>query len=433
MHLIVQIFVYLYDNVFFMATVNFLYRSNKVKANLQIRLLYSFEGTAFCFSESTKYEVESYYWKNEHLIFMNDIGHQAKQLKVNEDLNKIENHILTAFNSVCIEIVNKEWLTVQIGNYYNPPTKVDSIPLELTNYIDYYINYRKNELKYTSIQKFNVIKKKLQNIQKSTDKIILIKEVNDAFKNDFVDYYIKNDYAKNTIQRELTFVKTICRHARYLGLETSSQLDSLKVDKAKVEKVYLTFKELDKIESIDKKHLTDSLDNAKDWLIISCYTGQRISDFMRFNENQIRIEKDKSLIEFTQQKTGKLMTVPLHAKVLEILEKRKGNFPYSVSDQKYNDYIKVVCELAGLNQLTFGGKQTETEPNSKIFRKKLGQYPKYELVTSHIGRRSFATNFYGKIPTSFLIYITGHSSEFLFLSYVGKSNKDIALELAKYF
>ena len=66
-------------------------------------------------------------------------------------------------------------------------------------------------------------------------------------------------------------------------------------------------------------------------------------------------------------------------------------------------------------------------------QKKSGIYKKYELVTSHIGRRSFATNFYGTIPTSFLIYMTGHSTEAIFLNYIGKINKDIALEMTKYF
>jgi hypothetical protein len=50
-----------------------------------------------------------------------------------------------------------------------------------------------------------------------------------------------------------------------------------------------------------------------------------------------------------------------------------------------------------------------------------------------VGRRSFASNYYGKIPTTYLIFITGHSSEKMFLSYMGKSNKDLALEVSKYF
>lgn len=66
-------------------------------------------------------------------------------------------------------------------------------------------------------------------------------------------------------------------------------------------------------------------------------------------------------------------------------------------------------------------------------RNTFGTYPKFELVTSHIGRRSFATNYYGKIATTFLINITGHSSETMFLNYIGKSNKDMALEMAQMF
>lgn len=172
------------------------------------------------------------------------------------------------------------------------------------------------------------------------------------------------------------------------------------------------------------------MDNARDWLIISCFTGQRVSDFLRFTKDMIRIEDGKSFLEFTQKKTGKVMTVPLHPKVLQILEKRNGAFPRRISDQRYNEYIKEVCKLAGLDKPTRGGKQKVTEHG---IRKVSGIYPKWELVTSHIGRRSFATNFYGKIPTTYLIYITGHSSEAMFLNYIGKSNKDLAIEISNYF
>jgi integrase len=241
-------------------------------------------------------------------------------------------------------------------------------------------------------------------------------------------------YASGTIQRAFVWIKTFCKHARFLGIEIHYQLDSLNIKRSKKsDKIYLTFEDLTKIENISKNNLTDSLENAKDWLIISCYTGQRVSDFMNFTDEQIRIEDGKHLIEFTQKKTGKNMTVPLHSKVLEILKKRNGKFPYKISDQKYNDFIKTVCELAELNQPTKGSKMKETEKSSRIYRKQLGTYKKHELITSHIGRRSFATNFYGKIPTTYLIYITGHSTEKMFLNYIGKSNKDLALEITKYF
>jgi integrase len=139
------------------------------------------------------------------------------------------------------------------------------------------------------------------------------------------------------------------------------------------------------------------------------------------------------LLEFTQQKTKKVMTIPVHKKVIEILNKRNGQFPRQISDVNYNLYIKEVCEKAGLTQMVTGSKKVETAPKSKQYRKQTKMYQKWELVTSHIGRRSFATNFYGKIPTTYLIYITGHSTEQAFLTYIGKSNKDIAKEVFSYF
>jgi len=416
-----------------MASINFLYRSTKDKANLNLRLLYRHNAKDFVFGVKTKVEVSKIYWSKQHKKKSKDIEITNLQTEINNELNKIENHVLKAFNSVNPESITKDWLTSQIDYYYNPPTENKTIPKNLVNYIDYYIEYRKNEIKETSKRKFIVIKHKLQRLESFRKKQILIKDVNDNFKNEFVNYCKIEFYAKNTIQRELSIIKTFCKHARFVGIETHPQLDSLKLEKEKIEKIYLSFEDLTKIENISKEKLTDSLENAKDWLIISAYTGQRISDFMRFTDEQIRIEDGKHLIEFTQMKTGKNMTVPLHKKVLEILDKRNGKFPYRISDQKYNDFIKIVCELAEINEPTKGSKLVETKKGSKIFRKQSGIYKKYELVTSHIGRRSFATNFYGNIPTTYLIYITGHSTETMFLNYIGKSNKDLALEITKYF
>ena len=413
-----------------MASINFLYRSTKDKSNLILRLLFRYHGKDYVFGSKTKLEVEKTYWNKQHKKKSKDITITNKQTEINIELNKIENHILGAFNSAEPDKVNKEWISDQVDLYYNPTQKEKTIPADLINYIDFYIDYRKDEVKKTSLKKFNVIKHKLQKLEKFRKKQILILDINNDFKNEFVSYCKNELYSQNTIQRELAIIKTFCIHARFLGLETHYQLDSLRLDKAKVEKIYLTFEELSRIEEINSDELTSSLDNAKDWLIISCYSGQRISDFMRFTENQIRIEEGKHFLEFTQMKTSKLTTIPIHPKILEILKKRNGKFPYRISDQKYNDYVKEVCKLAGIDEIVKGSKILETKKGN---RKQEGLYKKYELVTSHIGRRSFATNFYGKIPTTYLINITNHSSEAMFLNYIGKSNKDLAKETFKYF
>ena len=357
------------------------------------------------------------------------------QTKLNVELNKIENHILKAFNSVSTQVINKEWLQTQVNYYYNPPKLEINIPNDLINFIDYYIDKRKDEIKPASVTKYNVIKHKMERMQVSRGSQILIKDIGENFKDEFVNYYKKESYSVNTTQRELAIIKTFCKYAKTKGLETHLELDSLKLKKEKVEKIYLNFDELKKIETIDNNELSDYLINAKDWLIISCFTGQRISDFMRFNSDMIRIDNGKPLIEFTQVKTDRLMTIPLHKKVLEILKKRNGEFPRAISNQRYNDYIKIVCKKAGLNELITGKIQTNLTPenkNTKI-RSVQGTFQKWELVTSHIGRRSFATNFYSQIPTTLLINVTGHSTETMFLNYIGKSNKDLAMELINYF
>ncbi|WP_300441341.1 tyrosine-type recombinase/integrase [Christiangramia sp.] len=443
-----------------MATINFLYRSTRERAFLEVRLLFRInhpgeyrkkkngqlylkktkkddpgepiEYTDYVITGRTKLEVSKNYWKTQHAQKrVKDITIRNKQNEINQEINNIENHLLNAFNDAEPKEVNKEWLSLQIDRYYNPPSKNKAIPNKLVDYIDFYIDYRKHELKQTSITKYNVIKHKMERLQAKRRKPILIKEINESFKREFVEYYKQEQYSINTTQRELGFIKTFCKHARSLQVETHPQLEQLKLKKQKVEKIYLDPHELEKIEK--KNLLAEHLDNARDWLIISCNCGQRISDFMRFRSNMIREENGKKFIDFTQKKTGKLMTIPLSKKILEILEKRKGEFPRAISHQKYNNYIKDVCREAGLNTKTIGSKQVEIKKDSGIYRKQTKEYKKYELITSHVGRRSFATNNYGKVPTTFISFMTGHSSEIMLLSYLGKSNKDLALESYNYF
>jgi integrase len=442
-----------------MATVNFLYRSTKDKANLQVRLLYRFNDNDFVFGANTKFETSKYYWSEQHkqrkfkktsdVIESNKIQDiKAKQTQVDIELNKIENHVINAFNLVNTDEVNKEWLQTQIDHYYNPPQEAESLPKGLLKYFDYFIECKKNEITNGTLKKYNVSKHLLQRYELDKKIAIQIIDVNEKFKLDFEKYCLKHNYAPNTISKDLRTLKTVCNHAKHNGIKTSHQLETIKTPNYKVEKIYLTFEELQKIEKIDKRRLNDNYDNAKDWLIISCYTGQRISDFMRFTKEMIRYEKNKEgvlkpFIEFTQVKTDKIMTVALHPKVIEILDKRNGDFPKVISDPKYNLFIKQICRIAKIDQKIKGSKLNDLNKDEdekknkkgdvKQYRKESGMFPKWELITSHIGRRSFATNFYGTIPTTYLMNVTGHSTEVMFLNYLGKSNKDLAMGITSYF
>lgn len=92
--------------------------------------------------------------------------------------------------------------------------------------------------------------------------------------------------------------------------------------------------------------------------------------------------------------------------------------PHSISDVKFNTYIKKVCKEIGFSELIKGGLAFVDE-NTGDRRKKIGMYPKYKLVSSHICRRSFATNLYKmNFPSLSIIQITGQTSEKSFLKYL---------------
>ena len=102
----------------------------------------------------------------------------------------------------------------------------------------------------------------------------------------------------------------------------------------------------------------------------------------------------------------------MHPAVIKILEKYDYQMPKPLSNQRFNEYIKEVAKIAGIDQVettrkTIGGKiQTERKP-------------KYELIGTHTGRRSFCTNMYLLgIPTYTIMAISGHKTEKSFIKYV---------------
>lgn len=417
-----------------MAAINFLYRSNKPEAALTVRLLFTHDGTNHVLGVRSKINVTRDYWNTTHkkeISGVRDVEKRNEKIRVVNELAEISGAVLKAFEAADTKIVNKQWLKDVLSPKDESGT--DEIPRDFLGYIDYYLAYRKSDLTVTGVRRVNVTKHKMQRLQAHLGRAILIKDIHEGFKKEFQKYSNAERYGQNTQQRELVMIKTICYHARYMGLETHHQLDGLKLKKQAVNHIYLNF---DEIETIAELSLpSERLTNARDWLLISCYTGQRVSDFMRFTKEMIRTDEGKHLLEFKQQKTGKLMTIPISKQVREILGKRGGEFPKAITDQKYNDFIKIIARRAGLHGTETGKRRINIAKKGEKarYRDVVGEYPKWRLVSSHIGRRSFASNYYGKVPTSHLINITGHGSETQFLNYIKKSNKDMAMDAYEYF
>src|SRR5690606_18729202 len=107
-------------------------------------------------------------------------------------------------------------------------------------------------------------------------------------------------------------------------------------------------------------------------------------------------------------------------------KRRKVKFPPKMSASIYNRKIKEVARLAGINQ------EVQTRKR-RGYRSQDATLPKWQAITSNIGRRSFATNFYGKIPTPLLMEATGHTTEQMFQRYIGNADTSRAAALADHF
>ncbi|MCT4056652.1 site-specific integrase [Elizabethkingia anophelis] len=275
-------------------------------------------------------------------------------------------------------------------------------------FMDLYIKNKKDLICHSTYKRYNVFFNLIKRFEGFTMKHLLLDDIDLEFVKKFFEFGKMEEYSDSTINRTIHFIKTILNFIERKGIRTNVRELEIRKEKQKKEVISLNEEEILRIKHTE---FPPELRAAKQWLIISCYTGQRFSDFIEFSTEKIIEIKGKICIKFTQKKTGKEVLLPLHQIVINILKNNNNQFPEKINIQNYNQQIKKIAEIAGINQILKARKRIG-------YRVKNMLVEKWQTVTSHIGRRSFATNFYGKIPTPLLMEATGHSSEQMFLRYI---------------
>lgn len=290
-------------------------------------------------------------------------------------------------------------------------------------YMQWYISIKKGLICNSTIKRYKVFFHLLERFEGFLCKKLYLEDINIDFIKNFMFFGKEEEYSDNTIVRTIHFVKTILNFAERKGVRTHVRELEIRREKQHCELATLSERE---ILQINSTIVSDEMQYAKDWLLISCYTGQRFSDFMRFSKEQLINVNNKICIGFTQRKTHKKILLPLHPVVMNILKRYDGNFPPSLDMRQYNCSIKEIAKQAQLKGLIKAKKRVG-------HRVKCYNMEKWEVLSSHIGRRSFATNFYGKIPTPLLMDATGHSTEQMFLRYINPLDENRILSLSSYF
>ena len=420
-----------------MATVKFKIRSKSGNAQIYIRLTL---GHRKEFQTTTGLVVDAKAWSTEKSMPKQN-NPENKQLT--SQLRDLSNYILTQYNTEYTGgvVFSTDWLRRQIDGFFGRfDEKVDDNIL--TNYMEIFNRLREldNRTKKTTDQKYVLLKDKIEKFQKFKRRIYVIAEIDRIVLLEFRKWLgNEGKLMDNTAQRTLRNLKTVLLDARDNGKIIHHQVNSFKIDKVESIKVFLSFEEIEKIKNT--LIIGDDLIHTRDWLIIGCNTGQRVGDLLGMTKRRIYTKIDADghsyrFIDLVQGKGKKQVSIPINNEVEQILIKYNGDFPPIFGKTKdsghtiFNRHLKKVCELAEISERV-KGKVYDDE----LERNVLQDTEKHHLVSSHICRRSFATNYYGdrRFPTPRLMAITGHATESVFLSYIGKTSTDHAMETAKTF
>lgn len=431
------IFVLFKFNFLKMATSKFLIRSKADNAQIYIKFSVSRNQR---FETKTGLTIHSNDWSLEK-SFPKQTKAENKAIAIH--LTELSNFIQKAYNTDFSNgiVFSTEWLKNKIDKFFNRSIDLQQDDL-FSTYISNYIELRKidSRTKKSTDLKFIQLQKKFEAYEKFKKRKFLLSEIDSKTMIDFKNFLTnKANMMDSSALTRLRNIKTVLLDAQNNGKNISHQIRGFSIENPTSLKVFLNFDEIEKIKSTII--IGNELNIAKDWLIIGCNTGQRISDLLRMNKDMIYTKTDKdgetySIIDLTQEKTSKEVSIPLNDEVMQILEKYNGNFPPIFGKTKdsnfvlFNRYIKKVCQIAGINNIVKGKVF-----NDELKKNEIIETEKFNLVSSHICRRSFATNYYGnkQFTTPQLMAITGHKTESVFLSYIGKTSSDHALQTAKTF
>lgn len=418
-----------------MATIKFSLRGTKNPAKVYCRFV---NGRAIDIVTPLKLFVDPKNWDAKQEKIRNVIEVRNRD-EVNRKLSILKIDIIDRFNLDYSngEVIDRDWLKSVINTSFNRPKheKKGVNKGHTIYYTDFALWWLENKShswligadKYMNERekaKYTTFIGMVQEYEGKTK--LKIKHVTNVVISEFAKYLTDDSYASATVKRHVGRFKFFLNRAEQENIAVDKSFKQrvfVKKDEA-IKEPYFNPNELEKIYNYDFSH-SERLDNVRDNLIIACWTGLRVSDYLNRLDTKNFID---DFIEIRTQKTGTPVVIPVHPMVKKILIKRNGDLPRKITDQKFNVYVKEVCKAVGFKN-KIKGKLYDKDKNRDV----VGMYAKYLLISSHVGRRSFATNHYGKISNSVIMGVCGWSTSEMMLNYIQTSNREHAVELKKYW
>jgi len=279
------------------------------------------------------------------------------------------------------------------------------------------------QLACTTIQKYTTTLSHLREFLKKKRGRTEFASIDLQFYDRFTKFLtIEKKMATNSVGKYIQTLKTFLRAAEEDGCDTNPVYRTRRfhTPNEETDKVYLNESELNDLFHLNLSSIK-RLERVRDLFLIGAWTGLRFSDFTTIQPENVKGDT----IRLSTQKTGQMVEIPMHKTVRAVIARYEGKYanplPPAISNQKMNEYLREVSQRVPSLQTpvmitaTKGGQRQTTTKR------------KWELITTHTARRSFASNMYrAGCPTRSIMAITGHQTESAFRAYIRLSGEEHA-------
>jgi len=381
-----------------------------ITENVPIRMRVNFASKRIEFT--TGYRIDATKWDADKQRVKNGCSNKLKQSasEINASLLEYYTEIQSIFKRFEVEDVMPT--PEQIKEAFNalhkpvseePKPKKEALPCDFFQVFDDFVEDcgRQSNWMDSTFEKFAAVKNHLTNFREG----LTFEFFDERGLNDYVGYLRDVKEMRNTtIGKQLSFLKWFLRWAFKKGVHQNNAYDSYKPKLKSTQKkiIFLTWDELNRLREFKIPFNKQALERVRDVFLFQCFTGLRYSDVFNLRRSDIKGDH----IEVTTVKTSDSLIIELNNHSKAILDKYKDvAFEYDkvlpvITNQKMNDYLK---ELAGIDEPI---RQTYYKGNERID----DVTPKYALLGTHAGRRTFICNALALgIPPQVVMKWTGHS------------------------
>ena len=384
-----------------------------ITENVPIRMRVNFASKRIEFT--TGYRIDSAKWDTDKQRVKNGCSNKLKQSasEINASLLEYYTEIQSIFKRFEVEDVMPT--PEQIKEAFNalhkpvseePKPKKEALPCDFFQVFDDFVEDcgRQNNWTDSTFEKFAAVKNHLTNFREG----LTFEFFDERGLNDYVGYLRDVKEMRNTtIGKQLSFLKWFLRWAFKKGVHQNNAYDSYKPKLKSTQKkiIFLTWDELNRLREFKIPSNKQALERVRDVFLFQCFTGLRYSDVFNLRRSDIKGDH----IEVTTIKTSDSLIIELNNHSKAILDKYKDvafendKVLPVITNQKMNDYLKELAEMAGIDEPV---RQTYYKGNERID----DVTPKYALLGTHAGRRTFICNALALgIPPQVVMKWTGHS------------------------